>query len=351
MEAYQSYTVDDFVQDTHFRAWVLCQFPEQDTFWPVWLVANPEQRDVVEQARRIVLSLRVNDIPIDHLGVQEAIDKILADRHVVRPLPVYRRTWFQIAASILLVCGASFGLWQRFVPTSLSSRDTAFGQQAIAADEREVITLPDGSTVTLEPGSQLQVSADFEKKNREVTLIGEGFFEVTKDPARPFLVNTGKLVTRVVGTSFRIKAYDTDTSISVAVRTGKVTVFKRERAEATGGVSPEEVSLTPNQQVVFVRADEQLIKTLVENPLIVRSSVQTNSFEFNETPIPEVLKMLTEAYGVTILYDADVLASCNLTASLNKQDLYQKLDLICEAIHANYQVINGQIRVSGTGCN
>ncbi|RYF72029.1 MAG: FecR family protein [Cytophagaceae bacterium] len=349
MKEYESYTIDDFVQDSRFRKWVLCQFPEQDDFWPTWLVTHPEQREAVEQARTIVLGLRVDDMPIDHLGVQEAIDRILSARQLVRPLPVYRRTWFQIAASIVLVCGVGLGVWQRFSPGPLSGGENTAYRTASPADKREVMTLPDGSTVTLEPGSQLTVSDDFRQKNREVTLIGEGFFDVTKDPSRPFLVNTGTIVTRVVGTSFRIKAYDTDTSISVSVKTGKVTVF-RKRGEQEQQESAA-VSLTPNQQAVYVRADEQFIKTLVEKPIIVNPSDRINAFDFNETPIPEVLNILTKAYGVTFVYNAETLASCNLTASLNRQDLYQKLDLICEAIHATYQVTDGQIMLSGRGCN
>ncbi|NID12098.1 FecR family protein [Fibrivirga algicola] len=350
MKDYQSYTTDDFVQDLHFREWVLCAHPEQDNFWPDWLVAHPEQQETVEQARLIVRSLRVIDIPIDHLGVQESIARILETRQPIRSLPVYRRTWFQVAASVVLVLGVAVGGWQRFASGILVGDKTGFRQEIATTDKRKVINLPDGSIVTLEPGSQLLVSTSFGQKNREVTLIGEGFFEVAKNPTQPFLVNTGKIVTRVVGTSFTIKAYDTDSNISVSVRTGKVRVFKK-RGEQRGDTPADEVLLTPNQRAVFVITDEQFIKTLVEKPVIVSSPVQYNPFEFSETPIPQVLTTLSAAYGVSISYDAEALASCNLTASLNKQDLYQKLDLICEAIHATYQVTDGQIKLSGRGCN
>lgn len=351
MKDYESYTIDDFVQDIYFRKWVFGMLPEQDHLWLTWLANHSEKRDMVEQARTIVLGLRVEDIPIDHLDVQEAIDHILEDRYLTQVIPVYRHTWFRIAASIILVFCFSYGVWERFSPARLATIDEVTPPKASLVDERRVITLPDGSKVTLEPFSRLQVSRSFGKTRREVSLFGEAFFDVAKDPTRPFLVNTGKIVTKVVGTSFWIRAYDRDTSISVSVKTGLVSVTRKQKEPTSRSAVSDEIMLTPNQRAVFVRTDEQLIKTLVDKPVIIRSSVQKNVFEFNETPIPQVLKTVGEAYGVIMLYDADALASCNLTASLNNQNLYQKLDLICEAIHASYKVIDGQILLSGHGCN
>ncbi|MEZ0485484.1 FecR family protein [Fibrella aquatica] len=350
MNAYHSYTIDDFVQDVCFREWVLSPAPEQDDFWPTWLINHPEQGDAVEQARMIVLGLRVKDISIDHLDVPGAIHRILEDRHIVRPLPVYRRAWFQYAASLILLCGVGVGLWQRFAPATSFSDNQVSAQQILSADKRQFVKLPDGTVVTLEAGSHLEMSNDFGQVNREVTLTGEAFFQVTKDPSKPFLVNTGKIVTRVLGTSFSVKAYESDSRISVSVKTGKVTVSRKEGGQKEGALA-NEVILTPNQRAVFMSDEEQLIKTLVDKPLLVSPSTLPKSFDFVETPVPNVLKTLSEAYGVEMVYSTDLLANCNLTASLDKQDLYQKLDLICEAIHATYRVVDGRVILTGSGCN
>ena len=351
MKKYHSYTIDDFVQDVYFRKWVYGSLPEHDHFWQTWLTTHPEQENTIEQARLVVLSLRIDEVYIDPNEIQEAIRQILDDRVVTRQLPVYQRTWFRIAASIVLLSGISYGVWQRFLIGTESGDIKMSPAITQSASHGRVIVLPDGSKVTLEPNSDLTVNAGFDHDQREVTLIGEAFFEVVKNPAKPFLVNTGKIVTRVLGTSFRIKAYDRDSRISVSVSTGKVTVFKKRDLQTDQTFLSDEVILNPNQQAVFVRAEEQFIKTLVERPVIVKATVQKNTFEFNETPVPQVLKILEEAYGVNVEYNAEVLSSCNLTASLNDQDLYQKLDLICEAIHAQYKIADGQIILSGRGCN
>ena len=351
MKNYHSYTIDDFVQDGYFRKWVFGSLPEQDHFWQIWLTTHPEQQNTIEQARILVLSLRVEEIAIEPGEVQEAIRKILEDRGTVRQLPIYQRAWFRIAAAIIVLCGIGYAVWQQALPVTGLDSLVALPRTNQITDHRRVVTLPDGSKVTLERNSDLQVSTTFNKDKREVTLEGEAFFEVMKDPAKPFLVNTDKIVTRVLGTSFRIKAYETDSSISVSVRTGKVTVFKKRGEQTDRTFLSDEVILTPNQRAVFVRVGEQFIKTLVEKPIIVSSSVQKNQFKFNETPIPQVLKTLEEAYGVNMEYNKEALSSCNLTASLNNQDLYQKLDLICEAIHAQYKIADGKIILSGQGCN
>ena len=351
MKKYHSYTIDDFVQDVYFRKWVYGTLPEQDHFWQTWLTTHPEQENTIEQARLIVLSLRIDEVSVDPREIEEAIQQILDDRVLIRHLPVYQRTWFRIAASVVLLCSISYSLWQRFLPGTHSGDITRLPAQTQAVSHQRVVALPDGSKVTLERNSDLTVSAAFDQDKREVTLVGEAFFEVVKNPGKPFLVNTGKIVTRVLGTSFRIKAYDKDSSISVSVSTGKVTVFKKRGSQTDRTFLSDEVILNPNQRAVFVRAGEQFIKTLVEKPVIVRATVQKNPFEFNETPVPQVLKILEEAYGVNMEYNAEVLSSCNLTASLNSQDLYQKLDLICEAIHAQYKIADGQIILSGRGCN
>lgn len=351
MKAYHLYTIEDFVQDVYFREWVFSALPEQDDFWPTWLTAHPEQLETVEQARRVVLSLRIVDIPVDHLGVPEAINRILADRYTVRTLPVYQRTWFKVAASILIICGIGIGVGQRFWPARQSDGASDALQQVALTEKRRLLTFPDGSTVTLEPDSRVQISPDFGHTTREVTLVGEGFFEVVKDPDKPFLVNTGKIVTRVLGTTFSIKAYKSDTSISVSVRTGKVTVYRTNERRQDRLASVAQVVLTPNQRAVFNNNEEQLVKTLVDKPIIISSKAELKTFEFVETPVPQVLKQLSEAYGVNMFYDAEILANCNLTASLNNQGLYQKLDLICEAINASYKITDGQIILTGNGCD
>ena len=89
----------------------------------------------------------------------------------------------------------------------------------------QVIVLPDSSKVAIEPESKLKFSSVFNKTKREVYLEGEAFFQVTHNANIPFFVHANEVTTKVLGTSFIIKAIKHEREITVVVKTGKVSVF------------------------------------------------------------------------------------------------------------------------------
>jgi transmembrane sensor len=268
---------------------------------------------------------------------------------VVRALPIYRQNWFRVAASVLLLVGLfGYGLWQwsagRKEPVELLSVQMNNTKQPMH------IRLDDGSDVTLEPGSFLRYPSHFSATKREVFLTGEAFFSVTRQPQRPFLVITDRVVTRVLGTSFRVKAFGGKANVSVTVRTGKVSVFSRSTANTAAKELNNAVVLVPNQRAVFYPADARLVKTLAENPVLLMPDNQQPDFNFVDTPLPVVFDRLEKAYGVDFVYDADALARCTLTARLGDESLYEKLVLISEVTHARHEVIDGQVVIDSRGC-
>ena len=209
--------------------------------------------------------------------------------------------------------------------------------------------LPDGSIVTLQPGSRVRYPARFRADKREVYLMGIAFFDVVKNAKQPFFVYANELTTKVLGTSFWVRALPGDERVQVVVRTGRVSVFSRAVAE-TGQLKRSKQTdgliLTPNQQVVFNRQETTFSKSLVAEPLVLKPY----NFTFRNAPVSEVLRAIGQTYGIVIIYDEALLSQCPLTATLAQETLYGKLDLICRAIGADYQIIDGQIVVSTTGC-
>ncbi len=133
------------------------------------------------------------------------------------------------------------------------------------------IDLPDGSRVTLEKGSKLYYAADFssdDKAKREVYLTGEAFFEIKKNAARPFYVYTSTVITKVLGTSFRVEAYPSASKATVTVKTGKVSVYRKDDFYQTthGGTESGGVIVTPNQELVYDQQSNELNKILTEKP-------------------------------------------------------------------------------------
>jgi ferric-dicitrate binding protein FerR (iron transport regulator) len=356
MKNYLNYQIEDFVQDPYFRRWVLGKLPPEDRFWEVWQTTHPEREELLEKAKSMVIALQINPADENSEEIKNAIEAILADTVDKKPLPFYTRNKWAMAASVALLAG--FAVYWYYSQKTIKTTASTETPVIEAIDQKEInvgktaktIILSDGSQVILEGNSSLKIGQDFGLNKREVYLNGEAFFQVTKNADKPFLVYSGKVVTKVLGTSFRIKAYEQDADVSVDVRTGKVTVFKQLDKTHTEPFRSEEIILTPNQQAVFVKKEDKFVKTLVEKPAVLNKENARNRFEFSETSIIEVLNTLEELYGVKIIYDADRLKDCNLTGSLNDGSFYDKLTIVCETIQATYKVMDGQVVIDGRGC-
>ena len=259
---------------------------------------------------------------------------------------------WRVAAAAVVVLG--LGWWYFSTPRNTYDQMVA-GQPLIEKKNQttttQIMVLSDGNKVTLEPNARISFTKQFTTDKREVYLSGTAFFEVTKDAKRPFLVYANELVTKVLGTKFTVKALDGGQETTVEVKEGKVSVFKnanfqknKEEAESNGLV------VTTNQKIVFERETTQMVKTLRDVPEVVETASALPSFEFKNAPVSEVLVAIEEAYQVDIIFDKELLADCPLTATLTDQPLYEKLSIICEAIEAHYQIIDGQIVVSSKGC-
>ncbi|WP_165933507.1 FecR family protein [Arundinibacter roseus] len=359
MKKYENYEVEDFIQDLYFRQWALDALPPQDTFWKTWQDTHPEQHEKIEEARALVIAYQLEAIPEDSSEIQLAIEAILLDTKKGTFPGFFQHTWFKVAASVAVLMGVFyFGSrsmnWyplEKAAATNPSARVSdasglpeKFNQSSVVQE----FTLSDGSKVLLDPNSRLRISEEFGQTRREVFLDGDASFDIVKNPQKPFLVYTEKLVTKVLGTSFRVTAKAENQSVYVSVTSGKVTVYKS-RANPNPALS-EEIILTPNQQAVYVKSDDKLIKTIVENPRQLHKPLTSANFAYNETPISQVFADLEMSYGVRIYYDEVLMKECNLTATLANEPLFIKLALICETIQASYELIDGQIVVNGRGC-
>jgi transmembrane sensor len=220
-------------------------------------------------------------------------------------------------------------------------------------DKPRLVNLQDGSSVILQKNSRISFAKVFSKEKREVYLSGEAFFEVAKNPAQPFFVYANELIAKVLGTSFSVRAYETDKEVKVVVKTGKVSVFSQKDNKTIELRNNRELAgivITPNQQVVFQREEVRILREIVEKPDLLNLPIEQQNFVFKRTPIAEVFTMLEKAYGVDIVYDEEVLSKCTITASLADEPLFEKLKMICTAIEANYEEIDGQIVISAKGC-
>ena len=362
---YTRFTTEEFVFDDYFRRWINQQLPAEDDFWEKWLSQHPEKQDEVSQARFVLEALKMERIEPEHQRMADRIQMLLdslPDKPAETRSGVLYSLWFRVAAILVLASGLG---WYLISGGGTNDAYDYLAESSVPASIEKInnsaepikVSLSDGSVITLQPRSGLRYPEVFASDKREVYLVGEARFDVTKDALRPFLVHSNELVTKVLGTSFSIRAYQNDRNITVKVYTGKVSVL----AGKESGQSirqpfnqNEGVILTPNQMAVFDREPERLTKTLVENPAIISPPAERSSgssaFLFNNAPVEKVFETLEKSYGVSIVYDREVLNNCTVTAPLGDETLYEKLDLVCKVIRASYEVVDAQIIISSKGC-
>ncbi|MEA5427337.1 FecR family protein [Arcicella lustrica] len=373
MQDYTNYTIKDFILDDSFCRWVLRNASEDAVFWENWIHEHPQHAEVVADACDLIKKVRDAQDNLSENELREELKRLTKSRKemdasqvAVKTTPKLSLAWLWKVAAILVVSIAGlvfylskntslpFGNYSAYQQRVESKKDLF---QEVLNDDKtpKVVTLPDGSKIILKMGSRVSFLKVFSEKHRDVYLSGEAFFDVVKDPTKPFVVYANELATKVLGTSFTISSYEKDKEVKVIVKTGRVSVFSlnKEQEPAEQLLTEEaQLILTPNQQVVFNRDENRLKRSLVAIPEPIKpiSSVH-KSLIFDRTPISQVFDSLEEIYGISMTYDNELLLKCQLTAELEKGTLFEKLDLICKAIEARYELIDGQVVVYGKRCN
>lgn len=257
--------------------------------------------------------------------------------------------WTSIAAMIagfLLITGYMFFKEEFRQPEFITkSADISSKEWKNRTMKPEKVVFEDGSFVILEANAVVKYPTHFGSEFREVSLEGSGFFQISKDVERPFLVYSKDVVTKVLGTSFTIKSGAQGKETEVSVETGKVMV-----SPVYGNVkivkkilgTEHEVLLVPNQRAIFITARNTFEKTLVSNPEPVYLKVDKEDvhehFSFNDAPITEVIDQLQQAYGIRFKVENRTLYDNTFTGDLSEQSLYNKLDFLCESIKATYEI-------------
>lgn len=353
MKDYLNFSAVELAMDDDFVRWVEAGHMDEEleNKWNTWLIQYPEKIDVVSEAKSIVRAV-INDKQyfLPDSKYQEIWARIEASvSQTKKDTSISRTVWYSIAASIALFFLFGVAIYQ--------FKNKSWGGDQLIQHKNEgnqicSIVLEDGSIIKLQPHSAIQYPEKFSDAKREVYLSGEAFFEVARDPEKPFSVYANEIVTQVLGTSFTVRAFDKEKDIVVAVKTGKVSVFKKiEKQEKKDSSQKQDrigTLLTPNQQVVFSREQERMIKSLVKEPIPLANS--NEGFSFMDTPIAEIFKRIGNTYGVEIIFDEEALSDCSLTASLENVAFYDKLRLICKGIDAKYEILDAHIIITGKGC-
>ena len=205
----------------------------------------------------------------------------------------------------------------------------------VPANGEFYMQLADGSKVWVGACSRLKYPVAFNGECREVFLEGEAFFEVAKNPERPFIVRTKDFSVKALGTSFNVMNYGDENFSHTTLKTGKVEVTTAE----------EKVILQPGEQAFYTEHRTDVRKVEVE----VYTAWMGDAFRFDKESLEVILRKLARWYDVEILYREEKLKNYHFKGKLPKYaDIREVLDLLGETTSVDFEVKGKQVIVKET---
>ena len=274
-------------------------------------IDQPPTAQILE-AQRILAEMEVIDSTYAFSSVQSRIQK---RTKVFRLLNSFRRI-----ASLLFMPLLFSSVWL-FYHQKNTPAVQIYSMQEITSPPgiRSEVVLPDGTKVWLNSESTIKYSVPFQKESRSIDLVGEAFFDVTKNPDQPFIVESGKVKVKVLGTRFNCKAYSNDPTIEVILEEGKI-------ALQYGNAGEKDSFMKPGDRLVYEKKSNTAI---LENENISKYIAwHTGKLVFDNTPMTEVAQLLSRWYGVDVNVENDEIRNYRFTTTFENESLFQVIELL-----------------------
>ena len=376
MKKFANYSSTDFLNEDTFIAWIMKSDKSAIDFWEQYIKENPSKKEEIEEALEMFSHFRFiheeltldeiftmwNNVKHDSVKKRIGVFSILkyaaifilifstgvlsyyfytksntSESTIVENNPVNVEK-----AQIVLSDGKSIPLNQKDseIKYDTSGEKVIINQDTITQEstpqksnlnrviipygKSSLITLSDGTKVWLNAGSQLMYPSLFMQKKREVLLIGEAFFEVTKNKEKPFIVRTELVDVEVLGTSFDVSAYADDKIFETVLVKGSVNVGIKKDGLLAG---KEHVVLLPNQRIAFNK-EENTSKVSDVNTTFY-TSWKERMFQFEKEDLNRILRKLERYYNKKIHLKDPLLGGYKISGKLDlKNSLSEVLDVI-----------------------
>ena len=258
-------------------------------------------------------------------------------------IPLSRRFGFlRIAVAILLLVVAGFG-WMNGWFSGMNAETPQTIAYQTAKDENKEIQLPDGSVIQLNENTLLSYQDPFDE--RIVELEGEAFFDVMHLDGKPFVIISGDTRTKVLGTSFNVRAYPEEEQVEVTVETGKVAFGKQLDQELD---SENTVLLEAGTSGVFDRNQDLVSK--IEGQLDNANAWRTKLLKFDDVKLEQITRTLERYFDTTIIVNNKDILNCKFTYEDTDPKLKNVLESINFSTGLSYQQTDNGILIEGEGC-
>lgn len=316
--------------------------PEEKQTLKRWMEESSENSQYFRRLEQIWQSaeIKAEAFEPDAQVALQKLDRLISDKQQIENKGrTFLYQYLKIAAAILLIAmSVSVGLF--------------YGLDAYQSEERNLITitatpesgepvvLEDGTKVWLNSHSSLSYPEKFTENKREVFLKGEAFFEVKKNPHKPFRIHAGNSVTQVLGTSFNVNAFPENEEVIVSVTSGKVAFYLQKEEE-------NKVLLKKGERGIFYAKSGKTEKSL--NQDLNYLSWKTGVLTFDNTPLPDAIRTISLHYKREIILDEE-LSGCRLSATFNKESLQDILDQLTIILQLRIHHQDNKIILHGKGC-
>ena len=203
-------------------------------------------------------------------------------------------------------------------------------------NEQKEYTLPDGTTIRLNSGSKISYPSRFKDTTRAITLEGEAYFSVTGNPKKPFIVRTGSLSVRVLGTKFNISAYPGNDKTVATLNSGSIQVNIREKENDSNYI------LKPNQQIIYSKIDRSvLVNTVTEETVGWKEGLLI----FQDATFNDIMSTLQRRFDVSIEYAEQEFPNIPCTVKfVHHESLTEILNVLQEVIgDFGYTIQNNKV--------
>ena len=314
------------------------------------LIVRELTNDITEEQRAILFSKLREDLslqkkynalkhvwdkaekPNDTVALNNIFNQVMGHVYEQKDRKRYKITGLlKVAVSILLLISVSL--------TYFLNKGNAVGEThrytTSVGETREVI-LPDKSKVLLNSSSTLIVPEQFTNQNRDVVLIGEALFDVTKDRQRPFRVETSHLQVEVLGTRFFMKSYQNEKNISTILEEGSV--------KLKGDFSDrEQYIMIPGQKAIV---DKETMRMVVISNYKPKESWESGYLVFDEEKLEQIILQLERKFGMRFILVDKELNNYTYTGRFRDESVFEILGCLAVTKSFKYTLKDNTIIMS-----
>lgn len=293
-----------------------------------WEKELPDYHQPEEKASAIFQQIIRQDAPVLPMG---------------KTIPA-RTKWWRYAAAAALVLGLGAGVWWFTLKgnTGNAAGKTLAASYRAEIGEMKTVQLPDGTVVTLNANSSINLNGNFNEKDRRLELSGEAFFKVAHNASKPFIIHTSKMDVRVLGTSFNVKAYPDDQNFETTLIQGSVEVEMNNEEKKKVILKPnEKITVENNRPAIASQPQMEDLRrlqpqkahiiepvTLSRDSSIMEIGWTNNQLVFNNNTLEEIAKKIERWYGVKVQFGDEKIKQYRFTISIEKESLETVLQVL-----------------------